>query len=65
MQVFIYCKFTLQRSSPNVAGLELSSNPATLGEDRCSYTMTCTPEGAVTVLCSPHDGCDGHPKHVE
>jgi len=23
------------------------------------------PEAAVTVLCTPYDGCDGHPKHVE
>jgi hypothetical protein len=23
------------------------------------------PEAAVTVLCTPDDGCDGHPKHVE
>jgi len=23
------------------------------------------PEAAVTVLCTPHDGYDGHPKHVE
>ena len=23
------------------------------------------PEVAVTVLCTPDDGCDGHPKHVE
>jgi len=23
------------------------------------------PEAAVTVLCSPGDGRDGHPKHVE
>jgi hypothetical protein len=23
------------------------------------------PEAVVTVLCSPDDGCDGHPKHVE
>jgi len=23
------------------------------------------PEAAVTVLCAPDDGCDGHPKHVE
>ena len=23
------------------------------------------PEAAVAVLCSPDDGCDGHPKHVE
>ena len=23
------------------------------------------PEAAVTVLCTPDDGCVGHPKHVE
>ena len=23
------------------------------------------PEAAVTVLCTPDDGCDGHPQHVE
>ena len=23
------------------------------------------PEDVVTVLCTPDDGCDGHPKHVE
>jgi len=23
------------------------------------------PEAAVTVLCTPDDGCDGHPKHVK
>ena len=23
------------------------------------------PEAAITVLCAPDDGCDGHPKHVE
>jgi hypothetical protein len=23
------------------------------------------PEAAVTVLCTPDDGCDGHPKHTE
>jgi len=22
------------------------------------------PEGAVRVLCTPDDGCDGHPKHI-
>jgi hypothetical protein len=22
-------------------------------------------EAAITVLCTPDDGCDGHPKHVE
>jgi hypothetical protein len=23
------------------------------------------PEAAVTLLCTPDDGCDGHPRHVE
>jgi hypothetical protein len=23
------------------------------------------PEAAVTILCTPDDGCDEHPKHVE
>ena len=23
------------------------------------------PEAAIAVLCTPDDGCDGHPKHVE
>ena len=29
------------------------------------YVLWPVPEAAVTVLCSPDDGCDGHPKHVE
>ena len=28
-------------------------------------TTVPVPEAAVTVLCTPDDGCDGHPKHVE
>ena len=43
MQVFIYCKITLQ-----VSGVHRTYHQA-----------------AVTVLCTPDDGCDGHPKHVE
>jgi len=35
---------------------------ATLEEGCCSDTMTCN---RVRVLCTPDDGCDGHPKHVE
>jgi hypothetical protein len=27
--------------------------------------VVAVPETAVTVLCTPDDGCDGHPKHVE
>ena len=30
-----------------------------------AQTVWPVPEGAVTVLCSPDDGCNGHPKHVE
>jgi len=29
------------------------------------YVILSVPEAAVTVLCTPDDGCDGHPKHVE
>ena len=27
--------------------------------------VVAVPEAAVTVLCTPDDGCDGHPKYVE
>ena len=37
---------------------------ATLEEGCCSNAEP-VPEAAVTVLCTPDDGCDGHPKHVE
>jgi hypothetical protein len=33
---------------------------ATLEEGCCPV-----PEAAVTFLCTPDDGCYGHPKHVE
>jgi hypothetical protein len=36
----------------------------TLEEGCYPDTMTCT-EAAVTVLFTPDDVCDGHPKHVE
>ena len=29
------------------------------------WRKVAVPEAAVTVLCTPDDGCDGHPKHVE
>jgi hypothetical protein len=29
------------------------------------YVIWPVPEAAVTVLCTPGDGCDGHVKHVE
>jgi hypothetical protein len=30
-----------------------------------ALTPRPVPEVAITVLCTPDDGCDGHPKHVE
>ena len=30
-----------------------------------SVTLWPVPEAAVTVWCTPDDGCDRHPKHVE
>ena len=29
------------------------------------YVIWPVPEAAVTVLCTPDSGCDGHPKYVE
>ena len=29
------------------------------------YVIWLAPEAAVTVLCTPDDGCDVHPKHAE
>jgi len=40
---------------------------ATSGTGHITYlcnNLPSVPEAAVTVLCSPDDGCDGHPKHV-
>jgi hypothetical protein len=37
----------------------------TLEEGCCSDTIGPVPEAAVTVLCTPDDGSDGHPKHIE
>jgi hypothetical protein len=30
-----------------------------------AHILRPAPEAAVTVLCTPDDGCDGHSKHVE
>jgi len=78
MQVFICCKITLHVSGVHrthhqeyiklllhplvqviVSELQLSSNVRLLLRYYDLYT-----EAAVTVLCTPDDGCDGHPKHV-
>ena len=35
-------------------------------EEACSPdSVRSVPEAATTVLCTPDDGRDGHPKHVE
>jgi len=39
---------------------------AASGTDHTIYhILWSVPEAATTVLCTPDDGCDGHPKHVE
>ena len=48
----------------------MSNNiPPTWPTDRVGGTLLLilrpVPEAAVTVLCTPDDGYDGHPKHVE
>jgi len=35
------------------------------GEQACSPDNMSVPEAATTVLCTPDDGRDGRPKHVE
>ena len=35
------------------------------GRPKHWYVIWPVPEAAVTVLCTPDDGCDGQPKHVE
>jgi len=44
-------------------GLIRSPNKVT-EEGCCTFTMTCT-RGCSHSLCTPDDGCDGHPKLVE
>jgi len=42
------------------------SNQATMAEGCCSDTWyDLYQKLAVTVWCTPDDGCDRHPKHVE
>ena len=36
-----------------------------LGQRQRWREVVAVPDAAVTVLCSPDDGCDGHTKHVE
>ena len=66
MQVFICCEIALHVSGVHRTHrqeyIKLYLQPLVqviVSEQRP------VPEDAVTVLCSPDDGCDGHPKHVE
>ena len=52
-----FCAATsLQRGQANLATLEGGS---------FTQKIWPAPGAAVTVLCTPDDGCGGHPKHVE
>jgi len=50
-----------------VSEQQLSSNVAFRPRWRkvVAQILWPVPEAAFTVLCTPDDGCDGHPKHVE
>ena len=66
MQVFIYCKITLHISDVHrthhqeYINLQLQPLVQVIVSEQRPL-----PEAAVTVLCTPDDGCGGHPKHVE
>jgi len=51
---FLSCSFFVQLPPSNVAKL------TTLEGGSCTV-----PETVVTVLCTPDNGCDWHPKHIE
>jgi hypothetical protein len=70
----IKCKLIRSSKMQQYAGIYLLHNHSTtfLKRDRRSHLrkvvtqILCpVPEVAFTVLCTPDDGCDGHPKHVE
>ena len=56
MQVFIYCKITL-----HVSGVHRTHHRENIKLQLQPLVQVVV----VAVLCSPDDGCDGHPKHVE
>ena len=60
MQVFIYCKITLY-----VSGVYRTHHQEYIKLELQLLVQVPVPEAAVTVLCTPDDGCDRHPKHVE
>ena len=60
MQVFIYCKFTV-----HVSGVHRTHHQEYIKLKLQPLVQVIVSEAAVTFLCTPDDGCDGHPKHVE
>ena len=54
MQVFIYCKITLQTTFLQRGLIRPRWRKVV------AQILLHVPEAAVTVLCSPDDGCDGH-----
>ena len=81
MQVFIYYKIILHVSGVHrthhqeYIKLYLQLLVQVIVSDQRSFSnvanwprrrkVVAVPEAAVTFLCTPDDGCDGHPKHVE
>ena len=56
------CNYSLRYCSYFFAATSLQSGRALATLEGGSCTV---PEAVVTVLCSPDDKCDGHPKQVE
>ena len=44
---------------------EQASSDVTWSHLKAPQIVRSVPEATTTVLCTPDDGCDGHPKHVE
>jgi len=60
LQVHCTCFGCQPRPSSGVHRTVTTATLATLEGGTCTV-----PEAAVTVLCTPDDGCGWHPKHVE
>ena len=66
MQVFIYCKITVHVSGVHRANhQEYIKLQLQFLVEVIVFEQRPLPEAAVIVLCTPDDGCDGHPKHVQ
>jgi len=60
--LFIFCKFTLHVSGVNHTHHQQYTKASLATLEGGNGTVL---ETAVTVLCTPDDGCVWHPKHVE